>query len=149
VTGLYPYSSGYKPWAGDCLDADPEAQKADGSGPYYPGATRDAPLNSAPGGTTTGILTLSTVRVQVNTFAGPAVVGATITAVHGNDNRCPIGETFTLPGVTDATGSLTSALPFGTWTFKVTGRLPKTVWPAPTLAPPAPGVATVVAVVVQ
>jgi prepilin-type N-terminal cleavage/methylation domain-containing protein len=149
VPNLFPYLDGYQVWSGACGDADPEGQKSDGSGPYYPGASRDPALAVTPGAVTNGTVTLQKVRVYVEDQLGIPVVGAVVTISHLPDNVCASGGNFTLPGVTDLTGRLTTALPFGTWTFRVTGRSPQFSWPSPQVAPPASPSAFNITVVVQ
>jgi prepilin-type N-terminal cleavage/methylation domain-containing protein len=148
VPSLFPYLDGYEVWAGSCADADPEGKKPDGSS-YYPGASRDPAMAVTPGSASTGTVTLQTVTVDVNKPSGAKVVGATVTISHVADSLCPAGENWTFPGVTDVNGKVTAALPFGTWTFKVTGQLPNTSWPVSTVTPPASVSPVLVNVVVK
>jgi hypothetical protein len=148
VPDLFPYSDGYQVWAGSCADADPEGQRSDGS-PFYPGASRDPALSVTPGNVTNGTVTVQKTTVTVVDKTGLPVVGAVVTIHHDPDNLCAGGEDFTLPGVTDALGQITSALPFGTWLFQVSGRVPEFAWPSGTVAPPALPLPVLVTVVVQ
>jgi prepilin-type N-terminal cleavage/methylation domain-containing protein len=142
VGNLFPYTDGYQAWAGTCADADPQGQKPTGGGPYYPGAQRDPALSTNPGLTTIGTIKVDSVRLHV-LKNNVALAAATVTATHAADNSCAAGETYTFQGTTDSSGYLLGALPFGLWSFQVTGQIPKTSWPTTTLAPPAD--ATVVA----
>lgn len=148
VPNLFPYLDGYQVWAGSCADADPEGKQLDGS-PYYPGASRDPALSVSPGQVTNGTVTLQKVTVTVVDTNSIAVPGATVTIHHNPDNICGSGEDFTFPGVTDALGRVTAAIPFGTWLFQVSGRLPEFGWPTDTVAPPASPIPFTVTVVVQ
>ena len=148
VPNMFPYSDGYEVWAGSCADADPEGKKPDGSS-FYPGASRDPAISVTPGATSTGTVTLQRVTVTVKNTLGIPVVGAIVTITHNSDNLCASGANYTLPGVTNASGQVTTAMPFGAWTFKVTGRLPQFTWPAPTVTPPASPTDVLVNVVVQ
>jgi Tfp pilus assembly protein PilV len=56
VTPLFPYSSGYQVWAGDCADADPA---------LYAGGGRGPALIAGPGGTAAGTAALGAVDVTV------------------------------------------------------------------------------------
>lgn len=141
---LFPYADGYQTWAGSCADADPEGQRADGSGPYYPGAVRAPALPASAGQVTPGTVTLRTVRVRVATLLGLLPVkNAKVFMRHGPDNGCPGGLVLDL-GKTSATGEILAAVPYGAWTFEVENRVPSGGWPAPVVAPPASaGIVTV------
>jgi type II secretory pathway pseudopilin PulG len=132
----FPYTDGYTSWAGTCLDSDPQGQKPSGGGPYYPGALRDAPVSVTPAGTSNGVVNLPSIRLRVLKNGAP-VAGQTLTATHATDNGCSGGLSYTIPGTTDSSGYVWAGLPFGLWTFQVTGKSPKTSWPTSTLAPPA------------
>ena len=110
VTPLFPYSSGYEVWAGQCADADPGS---------HTGGSRGAALASNPGGTTSGSATLDAVDVVVVRGVTP-VSGATVEASHLAATGCPSGVTLTSATTTDANGRLKLALPYGTWTIRAT-----------------------------
>jgi type II secretory pathway pseudopilin PulG len=114
VTPLFPYASGYQAWAGDCADADPGS---------YPGGSRGPTLTSDPGGTNSppGSANLAAVDVVAQRPLGTPLSGATVQAVHAAGTGCPAGETLTSATRTDANGRLRLALPYGTWTIRVTG----------------------------
>ena len=136
LSSLYPFTDGYQAWAGQCLDADPQGQKSDGSGAYYPGASRDAPIGVLPGQTSTGTVTMATAIVTV-TKAGVPQSGLTVRATHAiTDSGCAQTNVpaFNL-GTTDAAGQVTVALPYGTWQFSVNGKSPNGSWPVPVLSP--------------
>ena len=111
VTPLFPYSSGYQVWAGECADADPG---------FHPGGSRGAALASNPGGTTAGSASLDAVDVVV-VRGGAPVSGARVEATHLAATGCPSGVTLTSATRTDANGRLRLALPYGTWTIRATG----------------------------
>jgi type II secretory pathway pseudopilin PulG len=113
ITPLFPYTSGYQVWAGDCADADPAA---------YTGGSRGAVLASNPAATTGGSANLDAVDVIVKR-SGVAVSGATIQASHAAGTGCTAGETLTTTSTTDSTGKLRLALPYGTWTIRATSGI--------------------------
>jgi hypothetical protein len=125
IANLFPTTAGYTAWAGDCADADP--QGASSGGPYWPGpqpdgpaGQRSAPVAVTPGQTAAASVTLPAVSVTVQQ-SGAALEGIDVVAVHESDNGCPAGESYDL-GATDTTGTVTAALPYGTYTLQVTGR---------------------------
>lgn len=136
IGNLFPAADGYTAWAGSCADADPEGQQAGGAGPYWPDAVRADTLEATAGATTTGTVALESATLTVLGPGALPVAGATAVATHAADSMCAGGETHTL-GTTDATGSLTTALPYGRWTISVTGRSPSGAWPALVLDPRA------------
>jgi prepilin-type N-terminal cleavage/methylation domain-containing protein len=146
LANLFPYSDGYDRWVGSCADADPEGQKPANGGPFYPGASRDATVAADPGAISSSSIVVQSVKVHVQRSTGVARVGATVVAVHAADNGCASGMSITFATTTDALGDTYGLLPFGLWTFTVSGRTPATVWPSSTLAPPAAGLKTIVAV---
>jgi prepilin-type N-terminal cleavage/methylation domain-containing protein len=124
VPGLYPYASGYKIWAGDCADADPEGLKPPPptpGNPYYPGKVRPTATTVTSGGTTAVTFALPSVDVKVTKGSTPAPVAnatVTVTAYRAPDsNSCTSGDTLPVTGTTDAAGVLRISLPFGTWSF--------------------------------
>jgi len=154
ISGLFPFLDGYQVWAGACADADPEGQivelDAGGNpvvvGPFWPGATR-APVVAVEGGATTPVsVALGRLDVVVLDAIGAPVAGATVRVVHGPDSACT-GESLVI-GATDATGSVRTALPFGTWSVQVEGRTPLTAWPDAVVDPRVAG-AVPATVVVQ
>jgi type II secretory pathway pseudopilin PulG len=132
ITNLFPATDGYDAWVGDCADADPEGQTS-GGGPYWPGAQRPTSTETNPGGAASVTLPVSTVAVTVTASSVP-VVGKTVSAVHGSDAGCSSGETIAL-GTTDATGSVSAALPYGTWTIRVASASPSGSWPQAVVSP--------------
>ena len=133
VTPLFPFSSGYQVWAGECADADPAA---------HPGGSRGAALASNPGATTSGSATLDAVDVQVRTASGP-VPGATVRATHAGGTGCPSGVTLTSATPTDANGRLLLALPYGTWTVTATGGSGSVSSPATLVDPVSPSIPSI------
>ncbi len=150
ITNLFPWPSGYGVWAGDCADADPEGQKPNSGGAFWPGATRAPALQATPGATTTGTVTVPSFTVNV-TQTGLAHGPDQISAVHQDtaflatgfhDPGCPGGETVIL-GSTNSGGLLQAALPYGTWTIQVTGHSPAGSWPTLVLDPTSASAPTV------
>jgi hypothetical protein len=111
VSPLFPYTSGYQVWTGDCADADPGS---------HTGGSRPSPLASNPGATTSGSATLDAVDVVVRRLDGTAVSNATVSGIHAAGTGCPAGETLTPTTSTDSSGLLRLALPYGTWTIRAT-----------------------------
>lgn len=128
VGDLFPSTGGYQLWVGDCLDADPEGVRSDGSGPFWPGAQRAAPVAVAPGMVATSEITVPSAVVRVVDSSGAAVVGVSVVASHAPDAGCAAGASYTL-GVTDSQGSVVVALPYGTWEASVVGRSAVGGWP--------------------
>jgi hypothetical protein len=133
VTPLFPFSSGYQVWAGECADADPAA---------HPGGSRGAALASNPGATTSGSATLDAVDVRVRSASGP-VPGATVRATHAGGTGCPSGVTLTSATPTDANGRLLLALPYGTWTVTATGGSGSVSSPATLVDPVSPSIPSI------
>jgi type II secretory pathway pseudopilin PulG len=133
VTPLFPYTSGYQVWTGDCADADPAA---------YTGGSRGAVLASSQGATTTGSAALDAVDVTVRrtSVTGTLQSGATVSATHTAGTGCTAGETLTTTTTTDTNGKLRLALPYGTWTISAvsgtrTGTATVTLDPVTTAVP--------------
>ncbi len=118
IGNLFPTTAGYTAWAGDCADADPEGSSA--SGPYWQGGQRGAPVAVTPGQSAATTITLPSVSVSVQQ-GGVALAGTDVVAVHASDTGCPSGESYDL-GATDSTGTVTAALPYGTYALQVTGH---------------------------
>ena len=143
VTPLFPYASGYQVWAGDCADADPA---------FFAGGSRGAFLATNRGATTSGSAALDAIDVTV-TSGGTTLKNTTVSvqAIHGGTATagCTGGETLSSSIKTDASGKLRIAVPYGTWSVKVTsgsGFGTKTGTSAATLVSPV--VATVPSVTV-
>jgi type II secretory pathway pseudopilin PulG len=114
VTPLFPYSSGYQVWAGDCADADPAV---------HAGGSRGPTLASNPAGTTAGTAALGAVDVTVrrnNPTTGTLESGATVSGIHAAATGCTGGETLTSATLTSSGGQLRLALPYGTWQIRAT-----------------------------
>jgi hypothetical protein len=142
IGSLFPANDGYTVWAGSCADADPEGQLPNSGGAYWTGGERADPISSPAGATTAGTVAVKTATITVTGTGGLPLTGATVVATHAPDSVCAAGETHTL-GLTDATGSLSAALPFGTWQITVTGHSPVTTWPSLVLDPTATTTPTV------
>lgn len=134
ITSLFPAADGFTAWAGSCADADPEGQNASTGGLYWPTGQRPDPLDAVPGGTTAGTIAVKTAALTVYGTGHLPLAGAAVVATHTADQSCAAGETYTL-GVTDATGLLNAALPYGTWKISVTAKSPLSTWPSLVLDP--------------
>lgn len=110
--------------------------RSDGSGPFWPGAQRAAPVAVAPGLVASSEITLPSAVVRVVDSAGAAVAGATVLASHAPDAGCADGAGYTL-GVTDSHGRIDVALPYGTWETSVVDRSPVGGWPQLVVDPTA------------
>jgi hypothetical protein len=112
VTPLFPYSSGYQVWAGDCADADPA---------LYTGGSRGPALIASPGGSAAGTAALGVVDVTVRrtSVTGTLESNATVSGIHAAGTGCTAGETLTSATRTTS-GLLRLALPYGTWTIRAT-----------------------------
>jgi prepilin-type N-terminal cleavage/methylation domain-containing protein len=137
IPNLFPFTDGYEVYGGSCLDAN--AEGVNGSGiAFYPGAARLGPLSMTPGASTPATLSLPEVTVTTKTAANVLRSGITVDAIHASDAGCPSGESYTL-GVTNASGTVFSALPYGTWTIRATSAAgsPSTSTSLSPLNPPA------------
>jgi Tfp pilus assembly protein PilV len=123
--GLFPYSSGYTTFAGNCTDNNPLG-KDTSRNPFYPTAT-PVPVAVTPNGSVTTTVPLYTVSIHVNSAA---VAGTTLTAVETTypapyaavcTNGTATGTAPTL-GLTrlTATGDSVTSLPLGHWTITAT-----------------------------
>jgi type II secretory pathway pseudopilin PulG len=132
VTPLFPYASGYQVWAGDCADADPQ---------FFTGGSRGAFLATNRGATTSGSAALDAIDVSVTSggSSGSALKNTTVSvqAIHGGTATagCTGGETLTSSIKTDGSGKLRIAVPYGTWSVKVTSGT-KSATSASTLVSP-------------
>jgi hypothetical protein len=138
IGNLFPYADGYSAWVGGCADADPEGKDGNGLA-YWPGASRATELSSSPGDTAVGTVDLPSFELRYGDFS-TASGTHNIIAVHDADNGCAAGVTVTI-GTFNGPGSALMALPYGTWTFKVSGASPYGgSWPEFTLDPRFSGV---------
>lgn len=135
IAGLFPYVSGYEAWAGDCLDSDPEGVDAS-SVAYYPGASRAAPVGVVAGSTSTGTVTMGTLRVEARTLASLPRNGISVTlsSTHAAEAGGCAAATYAVTGTTDAGGDVLFALPYGSWTVGLTSPV-ATSTQAVTLSP--------------
>ncbi len=135
IPGLFPYVSGYEAWAGNCLDSDPEGVNTSGAA-YYPGASRDAPIGVVAGSTSSGTVTMGTLRVQARTMASAPrpSIAITLSSTHATEAGGCATATYTASGTTDAGGDLLFALPYGSWTVRLTSPT-TTATQAVTLSP--------------
>jgi len=125
IASLWPFSDGYTVWAGSCTQSDPAAA----------GGSRAPAVVIPPGGSATTTLPLAPTAITVQTTLGVAVSNATVTATPAATAGCASTENPLTLGVTNSSGVLSTSLPAGAWTIKVTGRT-ATSWPTtPTLLP--------------
>ena len=125
VASLWAFSDGYTMWAGQCQQSDPAAS----------GGTRPAALVMPAGSSNNATVTLIGTTVVARTAAGAPVVGATVTAIPVTVTGCGTENPLSL-GVTNATGTLTTSLPYGSWTVKVVGGTHTGTSAAITAVPP-------------
>jgi hypothetical protein len=113
TAAVFPYTSGFTAWAGDCVDADPGA------------GNRAGPFTTNQAGTTSGQLKLDGIDVTVLTSLLTPRVGVTVTAKHAADssaNSCASGDSYTV-GTTDALGQVHVSIPPGKWTLSSSASL--------------------------
>lgn len=111
VGSLWPAASGYQAWLGICNDADP----ASATSPRTSSIARST-FTTPAGGNNPALLGGVAVKVR----GLPA--GATVRARHAAEatGRCMATVTYDL-GTTNAKGVVTTLLPYGRWTFVVSG----------------------------
>ena len=125
---LFPYTSGYTVFAGNCTDNNPLGKDTNRN-PFYPTAA-PVPVSVAPNGSATTAVPLYPVAVHVQSSVGP-VANTTPTAAETTGFAAPytaICTTGTATGTaptlgmvtTNATGDSTTALPLGHFTLKGT-----------------------------
>jgi len=128
LPNLFPFAAGYTMWAGGCADADPQGEIVadDGTGAttvvgaYHPEGVRDPAVLLEPGGTAAGQIQLSGIDVRLTGEEGSPVSGSVaLRATHESDYACT-GESIEL-GVTNPDGTLSVALPYGTWAIRASG----------------------------
>ena len=125
ISNLWPYASGYQLWSGGCLDNDPQYTAATS------GYDREPPVAVTPGGTSTATIDLAPIDL-VN---GSGSAKTAVTAVQATDNACPKISTYAgadygakvVFGTVNATTTLKSSLPYGTWKVYVGTSLKGTV----------------------
>lgn len=121
IPNLFPFSDGYEVWGGSCLDANPEGVNGSGIA-FYPGASRLGPLAMNPGASTAATLSLPEITVTTKTAGNVPRSGITVVASHAADAGCPAGESYAL-GTTNASGQVSTALPYGTWKITATSAV--------------------------
>jgi Tfp pilus assembly protein PilV len=144
LTPLYPYTSGYTVFAGNCADNNPVGKNGVNN-PFYPGQPT-TPINVTAGATSPAAVQLYSLPVVV-TAAGVPVSGATVTAnppspSFGSPNN-PVCTNGIASGsqpvlglaASDAAGQSLTAVPLGHWAITATsGTMTGTVnvWVQPT-----------------
>jgi type II secretory pathway pseudopilin PulG len=135
VSGLFPFTDGYTVWAGGCQQSDPAAA----------GGTRTA-VTVSPGATQVASAQLAPVAVTVVRGVNP-VTGVTVVAVPSSATGCGTAENPLTLGVTDATGTLKTSLPAGSWTLQVNGQTAVGGWPTTSSLLPTSGPTSITVVV--
>ena len=126
LTPLYPYSSGYTVFAGNCTDNNPLGKDTNRT-LFYPTAA-PVPISVAPGGTASTTVPLYTLSLHVQNSSAVAVVAGTNTAAETTTFAVPYTAvctsgtaTGTAPTLglvtTDASGNSVTSLPLGHWTI--------------------------------
>lgn len=116
ATPLFPFTSGYTGWAGDCADSDPGV------------SNRGQFFATGPAAAGAGTVTMDGIDATVYTLAivpRPNQV-VSVTATHPADTApqgCSTSRSYSYTGTTDANAVLRFALPFGTWKVSVTGSI--------------------------
>lgn len=117
IPGLFPFTSGYQAWIGDCIGAD---------------ARPSGPFAVSPGGGGLPAASVQTGRpldIQVVGKDGRPTSGAPVSLTQGKSSGsyastgCPTAETYNL-GNADLNGYVHVWMPYGTWTV-VAGTGPK------------------------
>jgi hypothetical protein len=118
LTPLYPYTSGYELFAGNCTDADPLGVNTSGTR-FYPSATSTV-IPVSPGGSASGTVPLYSLTVKVTDTLGVPVGGATVQAT-ATGGTCPAGNpVFGLATTLVVTGLSVTGVPLGHLTINVT-----------------------------
>lgn len=143
--GLFPYTSGYTVFAGNCTDNNPVGRNSSGAD-FYPVATYPTaaplPTTVTPGGNPATTVILYPLAVHVANGAGVPVAAATTTAVETssfpapNGAVCTSGTANTTPPTlglvaTNATGDSLTSVPLGHWTIKAVSGPNVNVWVKP------------------
>jgi Tfp pilus assembly protein PilV len=146
MTPLYPYTSGYTLFAGNCADNNPIG-KDGAKNLFYPGLS-PTPVGVTAGGSTSAAIELFTLPVAV-TSGGLPVPNATVTATTtdfptGSPNIpiCTDGGSSGSPSTiglvsTDAAGNSLTGVPLGHWSITATSgplsnATPVNIWVTPT-----------------
>lgn len=141
LTPLYPYSSGYTVFAGNCRDNNPLGKDTNQTLFYSSGAT--APLSVPPGGSASTTVVLYTLSLHVQNSAVPVVPVAAGTTSATETTTYPVPYTAvctsgtatgTAPTLglvtTDASGNSITSVPLGHWTVTATCIKPAAACPA-------------------
>jgi prepilin-type N-terminal cleavage/methylation domain-containing protein len=123
---LFPYSSGYVVFAGNCTDNNPLG-KDNSRNPFYPTST-PVPVAVTPGGSSSATVPLYPLTAHVQNGAGAPVASATMTSTETSFappytavclNGTAAATVPTLGLVTsNATGDTVTAMPLGHWTIQ-------------------------------
>jgi type II secretory pathway pseudopilin PulG len=109
---LWPFASGYTIWPGGCLDADPASSPTNG--------TRNAAVSTDPGITSVVSVPMAPLLVTVTHGNGTVAPNVSVTATSQSTGCLAPEQTLTL-GTSDATGTLHTSLPYGSWKLTASG----------------------------
>jgi prepilin-type N-terminal cleavage/methylation domain-containing protein len=116
VTNLWPFSSGYNVWSGQCNSADPSSGTGRAAAtPLVGGGAVDVAVQVAP-------VTIHADGSLLGVNKG-ALANASILATPVVNTGCATAEKPLTLGVTDSAGNLQTSLPAGQWTLSVSGKL--------------------------
>ena len=124
LTSLFPFTSGYQIWPGDCNEADPEATDA-ANAALWPGpAKRNTAVVSQPSGTTTTNLSVPEATVLATVGGVAAALPLQLQAVEARavpDCRAG-GQTLNFDPITTSIAPPLAVvgLPFGKWDVTAT-----------------------------
>jgi type II secretory pathway pseudopilin PulG len=129
ISPLFPYAGGYQVWTGECADADPS---------FHPGGSRGPVLPTSPGGSASGTAALDAVDVIVRRgLLGTLTNNVTVVAEHVTPAGCGAVTLSSTAWVTNTSGTVRLALPYGTWRIRAPSRTLYLLssWPTVTLDP--------------
>ncbi len=128
---VFPFSDGYSAWPGWCKESDPDAYLDEPTDP----SLRAPLIPVTSGGTSATALSVPTLDVLVRQSNGTARTSQAITLYYaGSDPSCT-PPNVTYGGVTDGSGRITVAIPYGTWQVRANGRTASGGWPTIEVTP--------------
>lgn len=125
TVALYPFSSGYEVFAGDCLAADPAAWPIAKEGVQNFSGVRAPGIATLPGSVVSAAVPVGVVKLALGTGASGASIRAIpVVGAASGDPGCPgggssvpysfgSGSGYTVP----ASGNVTLLLPYGSWSL--------------------------------
>lgn len=121
ITNIFPASSGYQAWLGQCYLYT-----------SFPGTSLDSAIVALPGGDTSLDLLGQPITVTV-TKSGKAVANAAISIIQTSTSGAPLAgcsNSLTQVATTDSTGQATFLAPIGAITMSVTSGSSSLVYPS-------------------